>query len=133
MCAACICRRQANAVVLSIDEKTGIQAKSRKHPTQPVKAGRPERREFECVRHGTASLIAALDVVTSKVVATDVARNDSVHFIEFLEQIETTIDSELAILSCSTTPARTDRKRPTSGSSSIPASSFMSPRFMRHG
>ncbi len=97
MCAACICRRQANAVVLSIDEKTGIQAKSRKHPTQPVKAGRPERREFECVRHGTASLIAALDVATDKVTASDVIRNDSVHFIEFLEQIETTIDSELAI------------------------------------
>ena len=70
----------ANAVVLSIDEKTGIQAKSRKHPTQPVKAGRPERREFEYVRHGTASLIAALDVATGKVTATDVARNDHPRF-----------------------------------------------------
>ena len=87
----------ANAVVLSIDEKTGIQAKSRKHPTQGVKPGRPERREFEYVRHGTASLIAALDVATGKVTATDVARNDSVHFIEFLEQIDASIDPELAV------------------------------------
>ncbi len=87
----------ANAVVLSIDEKTGIQAKSRKHPTQGVKPGRPERREFEYVRHGTASLIAALDVATGKVTATDVARNDSVHFIEFLEQIDASIDPDLAI------------------------------------
>jgi len=87
----------ANAVVLSIDEKTGIQAKSRKHPTQPVRPGRLERREFEYVRHGTASLIAALDVATGKVTATDVARNNSVHFIEFLDQIEKSIDPDLAI------------------------------------
>ena len=87
----------ANAVVLSIDEKTGIQAKSRKHQTQPVRPGRVERREFEYVRHGTASLIAALDVATGKVTATDVTRNDSAHFIEFLEHLETSIDPELAI------------------------------------
>ncbi len=86
-----------NAVVLSIDEKTGIQAKSRKHPTQPVRPGRPERREFEYVRHGTASLIAALDVATGKVTATDVARNDSAHFIEFLAQIEASVDPALSI------------------------------------
>ena len=100
-CAADVCglylQPPLNAVVLSIDEKTGVQAKSRKHRTQPVKPGQPERREFEYVRHGTASLIAALDVATGKVTATDVARNDSVHFIEFLAQIETSIDPELAI------------------------------------
>ena len=89
--------RPANAVVLSIDEKTGIQAKSRKHPGEAVKAGQPERREFEYRRHGTASLIAALDVATGKVTATDVARNDSVHFIEFLTQIDASIDPALAI------------------------------------
>ena len=86
-----------NAVVLSIDEKTGVQAKSRKHPTQPVKPGRVERREFEYRRHGTASLIAALDVATGKVTATDVARNDSAHFVEFLQQIEDSIEADLAI------------------------------------
>lgn len=86
-----------NAVVLSIDEKTGVQAKSRKHPTQPVEPGQPERREFEYVRHGTASLIAALNVVTGKVTAVDVARNDSAHFIEFLGQIDESIDPALSI------------------------------------
>jgi transposase len=86
-----------NAVVLSIDEKTGIQAKSRKHPTQGVQPGQPERRELEYVRHGTASLIAALDVATGKVTAGVVARNDSVHFIEFLDQLEASIDPALAI------------------------------------
>ena len=87
----------ANAVVLSIDEKTGIQAKSRKHPTQPVRAGQPERREFEYVRHGTASLIAALDVATGKVTANHVTRNDSAQFIEFLQQIDESIDPDLAV------------------------------------
>ncbi len=86
-----------NAVVLSIDEKTGIQAKSRKHPGQPVKPGQPERREFEYRRHGTASLIAAMDVATGKVTATDVSRNDSAHFVGFLEQIESSIDATLDI------------------------------------
>ena len=86
-----------NAVVLSIDEKTGIQAKSRKHPGQPVKPGQPERREFEYRRHGTASLIAAMDVATGKVTATDVSRNDSAHFVGFLEQIESSIDAALDI------------------------------------
>lgn len=86
-----------NVVVLSIDEKTGIQAKSRKHPTQPLRPGRPERREFEYVRHGTASLIAALDVATGKVTAVDVERNDSINFIAFLGTIEASIDPTLTI------------------------------------
>jgi transposase len=86
-----------NAAVLSIDDQTGIQAKSRKHPTQPVRIGRPARREFEYVRHGTASLIAAMDVATGKVMATDIERNNSVTFIAFLEEIESSIDESLAI------------------------------------
>jgi transposase len=86
-----------NAVVLSIDEKTGIQAKSRKHPTTTVRPGRPARTEFEYKRHGTASLLASLDVATGKVTAKDIARNDSVTFISFLEEIDKSIDDSLAI------------------------------------
>jgi transposase len=86
-----------NAVVLSIDEKTSVQAKERKHPSTAVRPGRPARREFEYVRHGTASLVAALDVATGKVTAKDIVRNDSVTFIGFLEEIEASIDEGLAI------------------------------------
>jgi len=86
-----------NAVVLSIDEQTGIQAKSCKHPTQPVRSGRPARRESEYVRHGAASLIAALDVAIGKVMATGIERNNSVTFTAFLEEIEMSINSDLAI------------------------------------
>jgi transposase len=86
-----------NAVVLSIDEKTSVQAKERKHPSTPVRPGRPSRREFEYRRHGTASLVASLDVATGKVTARDIVRNDSVTFIAFLEQIEASIEEGLAI------------------------------------
>lgn len=57
------------AVVISIDEKTGMQAIERKHPDEPARPGRPVRREFEYVRHGTQSLIAGFDVREGKVLA----------------------------------------------------------------
>ena len=54
--------RPHNAVVWSVDEKSGMQAKSRINPTKPAVPGKPERREFEYKRNGTAVLFAALDV-----------------------------------------------------------------------
>jgi hypothetical protein len=54
-------------VVLSIDEKTAIAARSRRHPGQSARPGEPARQEFEYRRHGTASLVAALDVRTGEV------------------------------------------------------------------
>jgi len=86
-----------NALVLSVDEKTAVGARSRKHPTKPARAGSPERVEFEYRRHGTASFIAALDVHTGEVRGQDVARNDAAHFIEFLAGLDATIDPELSI------------------------------------
>lgn len=68
-----ICRlyRKAprDAVVLSVDEKTGIQAIERKHPGRAPAPGWLRRREFEYIRHGTQALIAALDVHTRRVLA----------------------------------------------------------------
>jgi transposase len=86
-----------NAIVLSVDEKTAMGARSRKHPTRPVAPGRAERVEFEYRRHGTASIVAALDVHSGEVLAEDIARNDSAHFIEFLTSIERVTDPRLAI------------------------------------
>jgi transposase len=57
------------SVVLSIDEKTGMQALERKYPDRPASPGRKRRREFEYKRHGTQSLLAALDVHTGRVLA----------------------------------------------------------------
>src|SRR5258705_1353545 len=56
-----------SATVLCIDEKTGMQALERIHPTRPAAPGRPGRLEFEYRRHGTRTLIAAFDPHTGKV------------------------------------------------------------------
>jgi transposase len=85
------------ALVLSVDEKTSIQAKERKHPDQVVAPGRPRRREFEYVRHGTASLVAALAVHSGKVIAQPIGRNNSENFCAFLEMIEASVDPDLKI------------------------------------
>lgn len=57
-------------LVVSFDEKTGMQAKERIAPTQPMKAGQPARQEFEYRRHGTLCLFGAQLVHTGEVVAT---------------------------------------------------------------
>ena len=76
------------AVVFSIDEKTGMQALEYRHPTQPAQPATPVREEFEYVRHGTASLMAAFEVHTGSVYGEIVGRNDSQTFCEFLQAIE---------------------------------------------
>jgi transposase len=68
-----------------------------KHPTVPVAPGRPERVEFEYCRHGTASIIAALDVHSGEVLAEDIPRNNSEHFIDFLEDIDRVVDPALSV------------------------------------
>jgi transposase len=85
------------ALVLSVDEKTSIQAKERRHPDQPPGPGRPRRREFEYVRHGTASLVAAMDVHRGTVVARPNERNNSATFCAFLEAIDKAVDTALSI------------------------------------
>ena len=85
------------AVVLSVDEKTSMQAIERKYPDHALAPGRPRRREFEYVRHGTASLVAAMDVHRGAVVARPIERNDSTTFCAFLDSIEEAVDDDLTI------------------------------------
>ena len=58
--------------VVSCDEKTGMQALERLHPTLPMQPGQVERREFEYVRHGTQTLIATMEVATGTMLAPSV-------------------------------------------------------------
>ncbi|WP_324667952.1 IS630 family transposase [Geochorda subterranea] len=58
-----------DAVILCIDEKTGMQALERKHETRRAIPGRPGRCEYEYIRHGTQSLLAAFDIRTGHVTA----------------------------------------------------------------
>ncbi len=46
---------------------TGVQALKPRAPAQPMRSGRPERTEFESIRHGTTTLIAHFDVATGAV------------------------------------------------------------------
>jgi hypothetical protein len=59
---------QQGRLVICTDEKTGMQILQRKHPTQPVQPGKPERREHEYIRHGTRVLMASFAVPTGEVV-----------------------------------------------------------------
>jgi transposase len=80
------------AVVLSIDEKTAIAARSRKHPGRLAAPGRPAYQEFEYVRHGTVSIVAALDIQTGQAITEPILRNDSVTFQRFLTMLDAVID-----------------------------------------
>jgi hypothetical protein len=52
-----------HAVVLSVDEKSQIQALERTRPDRPLASGRPAIRTHDYVRHGTTTLFAALNVL----------------------------------------------------------------------
>ena len=84
-------------VLVSIDEKTGIQAKSRRHPGIPARPGRDARREWEYRRHGTVSIIAAMNVATGEVISQRIGRNDSAAFIQFLAMLDQHIAPGLRI------------------------------------
>jgi hypothetical protein len=59
---------QQGRLVICADEKTGMQILQRKYPTRLAVPGRPERREFEYIRHGTRCLLASFCVATGEVV-----------------------------------------------------------------
>ena len=56
-----------HAAVFAVDEKTAIQALDRLDPILPLSPGRAERHGFEYHRHGTLSLLAALDTQSGEV------------------------------------------------------------------
>jgi transposase len=73
-----------NALVLSVDEKTAIQALDRTQPTLPLRPGQVERRSFEYKRNGITSLYAALAVHQGKVVGHCAPRHRHQEFLDFL-------------------------------------------------
>jgi len=76
-----------HAVVFCVDEKSQIQALDRLDPVLPLSPGRAERHGFEYYRHGTLSLIAALEVSSGKVMGQAVDRHTSAEFVAFLEEL----------------------------------------------
>lgn len=84
-----------HAMVLSVDEKTQIQALDRTQPLLPLRPGQIERRTHDYKRHGTASLYAAFDVATGEVMGRVTRRHRAKEFVAFLRQIEAQTPSEL--------------------------------------
>ena len=76
-----------NALVLCVDEKPGIQALDRTQPLLPLRAKKPRSWTNEYVRHGTQTLIAALEIATGKVVAHIRNRHTSINFLRFMNQV----------------------------------------------
>jgi transposase len=85
------------ALVLSVDEKSQIQALDRMQPMLPMRPGQAERRSHDYRRHGTTSLFAALDVKTGKVIGELHRRHRSVEFRKFLDTIEQNVPASLDI------------------------------------
>jgi transposase len=90
--AICALYRRApkGSVVLSVDEKTGIQAVQRKHRDGAPRPARLRRQEFEYIRHGTQALTAALDVHTGRVLARCTDRRTQTDLVAFMEEVART-------------------------------------------
>ena len=86
-----------HAIVLSIDEKSQVQALDRTQPLLPLSPGQAERGTHDYVRNGTTSLFAALDVATGKVIGECHRRHRSVEFVQFLKTIDAEVSGDLDI------------------------------------
>jgi transposase len=81
----------AHAIVLSVDEKSQIQALDRTQPGLPLKPGRHGTMTHDYKRNGTTTLFAALDVLEGKVIGRCMQRHRHQEFIRFLNTIEAAI------------------------------------------
>jgi len=78
----------AHAIVLSVDEKSQIQALDRAQPGLPMKKGRAGTMTHDYKRHGTTTLFAALNVLDGTVIGRNMTRHRHQEFIRFLNAIE---------------------------------------------
>lgn len=77
-----------HALVLSLDEKSQVQALDRSRPLLPMRPGLPARQTHDYIRHGTTSLFAALDVATGQVIGQCHRRHRHQEFLKFLDRLE---------------------------------------------
>lgn len=83
------------AMVLSVDEKTQIQALERTQPGLPLAPGKTETRTHDYERHGTVSLYAAYDIGSGQVIGRITQRHRAEEFIDFLAQVDRSTPQEL--------------------------------------
>jgi transposase len=87
----------AHAIVLSVDEKSQIQALDRTQPGLPLKKGRAGTMTHDYKRHGTTTLFAALNVLDGTVVGRSMQRHRHQEFIRFLNAIEAEVPAGKAV------------------------------------
>jgi transposase len=78
----------AHAVVLSVDEKSQIQALDRTQPGLPMKKGRTGTMTHDYKRNGTTTLFAAMNVLNGTVIGRNMQRHRHQEFIRFLNAVE---------------------------------------------
>jgi hypothetical protein len=116
-----------HAIVLCVDEKSQIQALERTQPVRPVRPGRSERHTHDYVRHGTATLFAALEVATGHVTDALAPRHRHTEFLASSSRSPRPTPAAGCMSSATTTPpTSTTRSRP--GLAATPASGCTSPR-----
>src|ERR1700736_5180480 len=76
-----------HALVLCVDEKPSIQALDRTQPLLPLRAKKPRSWTNEYARHGTQTLLAALEIATGKVIAHVRDRRTTVDFLSFMDDV----------------------------------------------
>src|SRR5271166_1884849 len=74
-------------MVLSVDEKSQVQALDRTQPGLPIKKGRAGTMTHDYKRHGTTSLFAALDVATGVVIGQCMKRHRHQEFLRWYRQL----------------------------------------------
>ncbi len=121
------------AIVLSVDEKTQIQALDRTQPMLPMQPGQVERHTHDYKRNGTTSLFAALEVATGKVTTEARARHTGADFLAFLGHVERAYPDRRAPRHPRQRVHATRRPPSGPGSSVIRGSPSTSPRPRRPG
>jgi transposase len=86
-----------HAVVLSIDEKSQIQALDRTQPGLPMKRGRLATMTHDYKRHGTTTLFAALNILDGTVIGQNRQRHRHQEFIQFLDAVERQVPADKPI------------------------------------
>ena len=86
-----------HAIVLSVDEKSQIQALDRTQPGLPMKKGRAGTITHDYKRHGVTTLFAALDVLEGKVIGQCMKRHRHQEFIRFLNVIDAKVPKMKAV------------------------------------
>jgi transposase len=86
-----------SAIVLSMDEKSQIQALDRTQPSLPMKPGRAGTMTHDYKRNGTTTLFAALDVLTGSVIGQCLPRHRHSEFLTFLKTIDREVPRGLQI------------------------------------